>query len=159
MKVYATMGSKIAVWIGTVLAAAHVSAQSPSSPSRPAPAPADAAKAAPAVAPQPLPPPLPLPLPSPLVPSINGREIFLDERKGNCAACHKVPNDTGIASQSNIGPSLQAVKSRFPDRAKLREAIWDYSKLKPTTIMPPYGKHRILTDAEIDALVIYLESI
>jgi cytochrome c5 len=29
----------------------------------------------------------------------------------------------------------------------------------PNTIMPPYGKNRILSDDEIDALVIYLETI
>jgi L-cysteine S-thiosulfotransferase len=140
MKVYRTMVSKIVAVMGTLLVAANTWAQAPT-PTVPSTAPA---VAAPIVTP---PPP------------INGREIFIDERKGNCAACHKAPNDTGIASQSNIGPALQAVKARFPDRTKLREAIWDYSKLKPTTIMPPYGKHRILTDAEIDALVIYLESI
>lgn len=137
------MVSRVVAFSITALATASVFAQAP------APA-APTSLAPPNIALQPLPPP---------PPPINGREIFTDERKGNCAACHKVPNDTGIASQSNIGPALQAVKARFPDRAKLREAIWDYSKIKPTTIMPPYGKHRILTDAEIDALVIYLESI
>lgn len=141
------MVSRVVALFGTVLAAASVFAQ--------APAPAvPTSLAPPNIALQPLPP-----APAPPPPPINGREIFTDERKGNCAACHKVPNDSGIASQSNIGPALQAVKARFPDRAKLREAIWDYSKIKSTTIMPPYGKHRILTDAEIDALVIYLESI
>jgi L-cysteine S-thiosulfotransferase len=88
-----------------------------------------------------------------------GRAIFLDERKGNCAACHKVPNDEAIKTQSKIGMALEAVKARYPDRAKLREAIWDLSKTVPNTIMPPYGKNRILSDDEIDALVIYLETI
>jgi L-cysteine S-thiosulfotransferase len=92
-------------------------------------------------------------------PALDGRSIFVDEKKGNCAACHKVPNDAGIQSQSNLGPPLQAVKARFPDGAKLREAIWDLSKSKPNTIMPPYGKNRILTEAEIDALIRYLESV
>jgi sulfur-oxidizing protein SoxX len=95
----------------------------------------------------------------PAPPPIDGRAIFIDERKGNCAACHKVPNDAAIKSQSNIGPALEAVKARHPDRAKLRDAIWDLSRTKPNTIMPPYGKHRILTEAEIDALVTYLETI
>jgi L-cysteine S-thiosulfotransferase len=88
-----------------------------------------------------------------------GRAIFLDERKGNCAACHKAPNDSTIKTQSNIGMALEAVKARYPDRAKLRDAIWDLSKTVPNTIMPPYGKNRILSDDEIDALVIYLETI
>jgi L-cysteine S-thiosulfotransferase len=88
-----------------------------------------------------------------------GRAIFLDERKGNCAACHKVPNDETVKTQSKIGMALEAVKARYPDRAKLRDAIWDLSKTMPNTIMPPYGKNRILSDDEIDALVIYLETI
>jgi L-cysteine S-thiosulfotransferase len=88
-----------------------------------------------------------------------GRAIFLDERKGNCAACHKAPNDETVKTQSKIGMALEAVKARYPDRAKLRDAIWDLSKTVPNTIMPPYGKNRILSDDEIDALVIYLETI
>ena len=88
-----------------------------------------------------------------------GRAIFLDERKGNCAACHKAPNDAAIKTKSNIGMPLEAVKARYPDRAKLRDAIWDLSKSVPNTIMPPYGKNRILSDDEIDSLVIYLETI
>ena len=88
-----------------------------------------------------------------------GRAIFLDERKGNCAACHKAPNDPAVKTKSNIGMPLEAVKTRYPDRAKLRDAIWDLSKSVPNTIMPPYGKNRILSDDEIDALVIYLETI
>ena len=88
-----------------------------------------------------------------------GRAIFLDERKGNCAACHKAPNDPTVKTKSNIGMPLEAVKTRYPDRAKLRDAIWDLSKSVPNTIMPPYGKNRILSEDEIDALVIYLETI
>lgn len=88
-----------------------------------------------------------------------GRAIFLDERKGNCAACHKAPNDAAIKTKSTIGMALEAVKARYPDRAKLRDAIWDLSKTVPNTIMPPYGKNRILSDDEIDALVTYLETI
>jgi L-cysteine S-thiosulfotransferase len=88
-----------------------------------------------------------------------GRAILLDERKGNCAACHKVPNDAAVKTKSNIGMPLEAVKARYPDRAKLRDAIWDLSKSVPNTIMPPYGKNRILSNDEIDALVIYLETI
>ena len=88
-----------------------------------------------------------------------GRAIFLDERKGNCAACHKAPNDAVIKTKSNIGMPLEAVKARYPDRAKLRDVIWDLSKSVPNTIMPPYGKNRILSDDEIDSLVIYLETI
>jgi sulfur-oxidizing protein SoxX len=42
---------------------------------------------------------------------------------------------------------------------RLRNVVWDSSKTLPNTIMPPYGKHRILTDVEIDAILTYLETL
>ena len=93
---------------------------------------------------------------------INGRALFINERKGNCTACHKTPTDTSLRSASNIGPPLEAIKQKYPapaDRARLRDAIWDQRNIKPETIMPPYGKHRILTETEIDAIVAYLETL
>ena len=91
--------------------------------------------------------------------AIDGRQLFLDARKGGCAACHPVPGDTSATGKSRIGPDLAGIKARYPDRAQLREVIWDLSGRLPGTIMPPYGKHRILTEAEIDAVVRYLETL
>ena len=54
-------------------------------------------------------------------------------------------------------PDLFAITERIPDRTKLRARIWDMSEANPNTVMPPYGKHRILIEAEIDAVVHYLE--
>ena len=90
--------------------------------------------------------------------AIDGREIFLNPQKGNCAACHAVPGEPSPHDKSRMGPALAGIKERFPERTKLRAAIRDLSETVPNTIMPPYGKHRILSDAEIDALVRYLES-
>ena len=95
-------------------------------------------------------------------PTLDGRTLFIDERKGNCSACHKTPTDALLKSVSNIGPPLEAIKQKYPlaaDRMRLRDAIRDLSKTAPSTIMPPYGKHRILSNAEIDAIVIYLETL
>ena len=92
----------------------------------------------------------------------DGRALFVAERKGNCAACHKTPTDTSLKSASSIGPPLESIKQKYPaeaDRARLREAIVDLSKREPGTIMPPYGKHRILTETEIDAVIAYLEAL
>ena len=88
-----------------------------------------------------------------------GRALFTDARRGNCAACHKLPNDPVVKSVSTLGPVLSGLKARFPERAKLRAAIWDLGASQPGTSMPPYGKHRILSEAEIDNLVIYLEAL
>lgn len=94
---------------------------------------------------------------------LDGRALFAAERKGNCIACHQTPTDAlQKKNVANIGMPLDAIKQKYPtpaDRAKLRDAIGDMSKVKPDSIMPPYGKHHILTDAEIDAIVNYLETL
>lgn len=91
--------------------------------------------------------------------AIAGRKLFLDPQKGNCAACHQAPSDPVIASRSKVGPALSEIKKQYPDRARLRAVIWALNDTLPDTIMPPYGKHRILTDAEIDTVVDYLEGL
>ncbi len=88
-----------------------------------------------------------------------GRALFIDARRGNCTACHQLPNDPAVKSVSTLGPVLAGLKARFPERARLRAAIWDQGANKPGTSMPPYGKHRILNEAEIDKLVSYLEAL
>jgi sulfur-oxidizing protein SoxX len=56
----------------------------------------------------------------------------------------------------NIGPPLVAMKQRFPDKSKLRALIWDMTTRNPQTAMPPFGKHRILSDDEIDKITEYI---
>jgi sulfur-oxidizing protein SoxX len=48
------------------------------------------------------------------------------------------------------------MRSRFPDRTGLRSQIWDSTVRNPQTVMPPFGKHKILTDSEIELIVDYL---
>ena len=94
--------------------------------------------------------------------SLSGRVLFTDERKGNCIGCHKTPTDTSSKGASNIGPPLEAIKQKYPtpsDRVRLKDVIRDLRDKNPATIMPPYGKHHILTEAEIDAIVAYLETL
>ena len=85
-----------------------------------------------------------------------GREIALDRRKGNCMACHVI---AGATLPGNIGPPLVAMKARFPDKAKLRDQIRDASKFNPRSIMPPFGRHDILTEEEIDKVVEFVHSL
>ena len=76
--------------------------------------------------------------------------IVLSRKKGNCIACHAI---AGAAAAGNIAPPLVSMKQRFPDRAKLREQIWDATKAHPNTVMPPFGRNMILTPEEIDKVV------
>lgn len=72
--------------------------------------------------------------------------------KGNCQACHFV---AGTPS-GNIAPPLVSMAQRFPDKAKLRAQIEDASRANPDTVMPPYGRHEILTDEEIEKVIAWL---
>lgn len=85
-----------------------------------------------------------------------GREIAHDVYKGNCLACHQIPGDPLAVSLANIGPPLVAMQARFPDRAALRAQIWDSTARNPMTVMPPFGKHGVLTEAEIDLVLDYI---
>jgi L-cysteine S-thiosulfotransferase len=88
-----------------------------------------------------------------------GRSAAFDKNKGNCLACHAIPNDPAATSPGDIGPPLIGMKARFPDRSKLRAQIWDASVINPKTAMPPFGKNKILTEAEIDHVTDYIYGI
>lgn len=85
-----------------------------------------------------------------------GKQIAFDRKKGNCLACHMIE---GGELPGNVGPPLVAMKARFPDKAKLREQIWDSTKNNPNSMMPPFGRHAILTEAEIDKVVEFIYSL
>lgn len=82
-----------------------------------------------------------------------GKQLAFEQNKGNCLACHAI--DDG-ESPGDIGPPLAALASRFKDKRQLRAQIWDAAQFNPETSMPPFGKNKILSDAEIDAIVDYL---
>jgi sulfur-oxidizing protein SoxX len=85
-----------------------------------------------------------------------GARLAQDVGKGNCLACHAMPSDAKAVTSANIGPPLVAIRARFPDREQLRRQVWDASSINPDTVMPPFGKHQILTPQEIDLIVDYL---
>ena len=85
-----------------------------------------------------------------------GARLAQDVGKGNCLACHSLPSDANAATSANIGPPLVNISARFPDRQQLRRQVWDAGVANPDTIMPPFGKHQILTKEEIDLIVDYL---
>jgi len=82
-----------------------------------------------------------------------GKKVAFNRKKGNCLACHKMK---GGSLEGNIGPELVNMKSRYPDKAKLRAQIWDATVNNPNTIMPPFGKHQIVNEKELDAIVEFI---
>jgi sulfur-oxidizing protein SoxX len=51
------------------------------------------------------------------------------------------------------------MKARYPDKAKLRAQIWDATTVNPNTIMPPFGKHKMLSEKEIDLVTDFIYSL
>ncbi len=79
-----------------------------------------------------------------------GKDIAFNNRKGNCLACHAMPTVPDAVSAGLFGPPLIAMSARYPDKARLRARIWDATAFNPATSMIPFGKHGVLTEAEID---------
>ncbi len=88
--------------------------------------------------------------------ALTGQELAFSTAKGNCLACHQMPGDPAAVTSANIGPPLILMKERFPDRARLRAQIWDATAFNADTVMPPFGKHKVLTDDEIDKISDYI---
>jgi len=81
-----------------------------------------------------------------------GKEIAFDRQKGNCLACHEIP---GGDLPGNLGPSLVGVADRL-SKERIRKQIWDPEQFNKVTSMPPFGKHNILTEEEVDKVVAYM---
>lgn len=92
-------------------------------------------------------------------PADTGKDIAFDRGRGNCLACHAMPGVPDAVSAGNIAPPLIAMKARYPDRAKLRAQIWDATVNNPQTSMPPFGKHKVLTEEEIDKVTDFIQGL
>lgn len=86
----------------------------------------------------------------------DGPALFTRADKGHCAACHQVP---GAPARGDVGPALTGERMRALGKAALREAIHDPTRANPDTVMPPFGRHRILDAGEIERLVEYLHAL
>lgn len=85
-----------------------------------------------------------------------GQKIAFDRAKGNCLSCHEIK---GGDLPGTIGPPLKDIKRKYPDRAALVAILTDETRRNPLTAMPPFGRNRILTEQEIDAIVDFLQTL
>ena len=85
-----------------------------------------------------------------------GQKLAFDRSKGNCLTCHAIK---GGNLPGTIGPALTDIKSKYPDRDELVAILYDETKRNPQTVMPPFGRNRILTDQEINAIVDFLQTL
>jgi sulfur-oxidizing protein SoxX len=85
-----------------------------------------------------------------------GQKLAFDRSKGNCLTCHEIK---GGDLPGTIGPALKDIKSKYPDRSDLVAIVTDETKRNPQTVMPPFGRNRILTEQEINAVVDFLQTL
>lgn len=85
-----------------------------------------------------------------------GMKLAFTRKKGNCLACHAI---AGGQAAGNIAPPLGAMQSRFKSKAELKAQIADATVKNPETSMPPFGRHKILSDAEINKVVEFVWSL
>lgn len=86
-------------------------------------------------------------------------DVFVRADKGHCIACHQLPEGTDAATRADLGPRLEGARMRSLGKAALRSLIADPMSTNPETVMPPFGRHRILKPAEIDQLVEFLHAL
>jgi sulfur-oxidizing protein SoxX len=86
----------------------------------------------------------------------DGQKIAFDRGKGNCLTCHEIK---GGDLPGSLGPALTDIKTKYPDRSDLVAIVTDETKRNPLTVMPPFGRNRILTEKEINAIVDFLQTL
>jgi sulfur-oxidizing protein SoxX len=85
-----------------------------------------------------------------------GQKLAFDRGKGNCLTCHVIK---GGDLPGTIGPELIDIKKKYPNRDELAAIVFDETKRNPLTVMPPFGRNRILTETEINAVVDFLQTL
>lgn len=85
-----------------------------------------------------------------------GQKLAFDRGKGNCLTCHAIK---GGDLPGSIGPELKDIRTKYPDRTELVAILFDETKRNPQTMMPPFGRNRILTEQEINAIVDFLQTL
>lgn len=85
-----------------------------------------------------------------------GKKLAFSRKEGNCLACHMMGDGT---LAGNGGPPLIAMKARFPDIEVLKAQIWDATESNPNSIMPPFGRHGILTKDEVAKIAAYVHTL
>ena len=77
-----------------------------------------------------------------------GFEIINNRNLGNCVTCHRVDRTSNTVSspekQGNFGPDLSQVGSKY-NRMQLTQWVTDARKIRPQTLMPPYGSLEDIT--------------
>jgi sulfur-oxidizing protein SoxA len=76
----------------------------------------------------------------------------------NCLACHVI-GDRGTNQPGNIGPDLSEIAKSGRTDEYLYNYLYDARVYNPNTVMPPWGTHGVLGDADIRHIVAFLKTL
>ncbi len=89
-----------------------------------------------------------------------GAELVADRnRGGSCLACHVMGLAGGVNLPGNVGPDLSEIGNAGRDDEWLFNYVYDGRVYNPETVMPPWGSHGLLEDAEINDIVAFLKTL
>jgi len=87
---------------------------------------------------------------------VKGKKLMANRKKGNCAACHILPD---VTLPGNVGLNISTVGNwRLPEEL-LFNYVYDARIYNPATVMPPFGSNKILSKSEIMDIVSYLKTL
>jgi sulfur-oxidizing protein SoxX len=96
-----------------------------------------------------------------------GRKAAIDRKKGNCLACHAIPEIAEQPFHGEVGPALDDIGARST-AAEMRMRLVDPKAINDATIMPSFykvGTHNVLkkwvgktmlSAQEVEDIVAYL---
>ena len=86
-----------------------------------------------------------------------GKQIAFSRKDGNCVACHVLP---GAKMAGNVGPPLGPwVKQAFQSKDEMVKYLYDPQARFPHTVMPPFGRNKMLTEKQLQQVTDYLWSL
>ncbi len=100
-----------------------------------------------------------------------GKKVVVNNRQGNCLACHHISALNSVPFHGQVGPSLDGVAERYKPE-QLRLLLTDSKQVFPDTVMPAFYKvdgfnrerpefvgKTILTSQQVEDVIAFLETL
>ncbi len=89
----------------------------------------------------------------------NGERLSFDRaRGGSCVACH-VMGPTTPSMPGSVGPDLSTIGTWGRSDEWLYNYVHDPRSVNPHSVMPPWGAHKLFSEAEIRDIVAFMKTL
>ena len=90
----------------------------------------------------------------------NGAKLVADRnRGGSCLACHVMGPAGSADLPGNVGPDLSEIGNGGRTDEWLFNYVYDARVYNPDTVMPPWGRHDVFSEPEINDIVAFLKTL